>query len=51
MAVDDDRAEGELESREPSVEDLADLHFLRMHFKARGETPPGNVGGADEPGL
>lgn len=31
--------------------DAADLLFLRKHFKARGETPPGKVGGADEPKL
>jgi hypothetical protein len=31
--------------------DAADLLFLRKHFKARGESPPGKVGGADEPGL
>ena len=31
--------------------DSADLLFLRKHFKARGETPPGKTGGADEPKL
>ena len=31
--------------------DAADLLFLRKHFKARGETPPGKVGGAGRPVL
>jgi hypothetical protein len=41
MVMADDNPSKELASREPTVEDLRDLFFLRQWFAARGEEPPG----------